>query len=82
MRVSDIHDHRPGNPWGDGSESQAAALNDAGVVVGWSGTATGDIHAFRYENGMMTYLGVLSVDSNQGRMGGVCKGREIFCAWS
>jgi len=49
---------------GDGSESQAAALNDAGVVVGWSGTATGDIHAFRYENGMMTDLGVLSGGAN------------------
>ncbi|NDY55576.1 hypothetical protein G3N56_02300 [Desulfovibrio sulfodismutans] len=49
---------------GEDSESQAAALNDLGVVVGWSGTATGDIHAFRYENGMMTDLGVLSGGTN------------------
>jgi probable HAF family extracellular repeat protein len=41
-----------------GRESEALAINDAGVVVGWADTPTGR-HAFRYESGAMTDLGTL-----------------------
>jgi probable HAF family extracellular repeat protein len=44
---------------GEGSESQATAVNALGQVVGWSGTAAGDTHAFLYQGGVMTDLGAL-----------------------
>ena len=41
-----------------GGASEALAINDAGVVVGWAETPTGP-HAFRYADGLMTDLGTL-----------------------
>ncbi|MGD1915693.1 MAG: FG-GAP-like repeat-containing protein, partial [Phycisphaerales bacterium] len=43
-----------------GDESKALASNDAGQVVGWSETAAGDIHAFRFTPALgMEDLGTL-----------------------
>ena len=42
-----------------GVRSAAFALNDRGQVVGNSTTATGETHAFRWQDGVMTDLGVL-----------------------
>src|SRR5947207_4984918 len=42
-----------------GSFSSPFALNDAGRVVGWSGTATGEYHAFFWADGVMTYIGTV-----------------------
>ena len=44
-----------------GQQSAAYAINDRGVVVGYSHVAMGSSvgHAFRYENGVMTDLGTL-----------------------
>src|SRR2546430_3826298 len=42
-----------------GSFSRPFALNDAGRVVGWSGTATGEYHAFVWADGVMTDIGTL-----------------------
>ncbi len=44
---------------GKRSRSHALAINDAGQVVGWSETATGETHAFLWENGKMIDLGTL-----------------------
>jgi probable HAF family extracellular repeat protein len=38
---------------------QGQDLNDAGQVVGWAQTATGEYHAFLWENGVMTDLAPL-----------------------
>lgn len=43
-----------------GEETTAAALNDAGNVVGWSRLADGSQRAFLYRNGSMRSLGVLA----------------------
>jgi len=40
-----------------GTGSVAYAVNDAGQVVGYSQTATGDTHAFLYSGGIMMDLG-------------------------
>src|SRR2546428_7965279 len=37
--------------------SGAYGVNDAAQVVGWSGNATEDVHAFLWENGTMTDIG-------------------------
>ena len=42
-----------------GAFSEAYALNDQGQVVGRSGTASGSIHAFLWEDGTMVDLGAL-----------------------
>jgi probable HAF family extracellular repeat protein len=42
-----------------GTFGQANGINDAGVVVGRSGTASGFAHAFAWHGGSMTDLGVL-----------------------
>jgi probable HAF family extracellular repeat protein len=42
-----------------GSFSRPFALNDAGQVVGWSATATGQYHAFVWADGVMTDIGTL-----------------------
>jgi probable HAF family extracellular repeat protein len=42
-----------------GSYSEAYGINDAGQVVGYSETASGETHAFVAENGVMTDLGTL-----------------------
>jgi len=42
-----------------GSFSRPFALNDAGRVVGWSATATGEYHAFSWADGVMTDIGTL-----------------------
>jgi probable HAF family extracellular repeat protein len=42
-----------------GRHSQALAINDLGVVVGWSETASGDRHGFVWQNGAMRDLGTL-----------------------
>jgi probable HAF family extracellular repeat protein len=44
-----------------GNQSQAAAINPTGQVVGNSLTATGQTHAFLWDNGKMTDLGTLAV---------------------
>lgn len=41
-----------------GSSSAATAINDHGVIVGDSATANQENHAFIYQNGVMTDLGV------------------------
>src|SRR5262245_29601608 len=41
-----------------GGFSWSAGLNDAGQVVGWSYTKSGDQHAFVYGGGKMTDLGI------------------------
>jgi len=46
-----------GGSWSQPGEH--GALNDQGQVVGRSETATGEIHAFRWDNGVMTDLGTL-----------------------
>jgi probable HAF family extracellular repeat protein len=42
-----------------GLTSSAQSINDAGVVVGYSGAPNGRYHAFRYENGVMSDLNTL-----------------------
>jgi probable HAF family extracellular repeat protein len=42
-----------------GNSSSASGINDRGQIVGFSTTASGDFHAFLYENGVMTDLGTL-----------------------
>lgn len=42
-----------------GSHTKAYAMNDRGQVVGYSFTKNGEIHAFLWENGVMTDLGTL-----------------------
>jgi probable HAF family extracellular repeat protein len=42
-----------------GTQSGAAAINDSGVVVGNSNTASGQVLAFRYRSGQMTALPLL-----------------------
>ena len=42
-----------------GGTSEALAINDAGVIIGRSQLASGPIHAFRHENGVMQDLGTL-----------------------
>lgn len=48
-----------GSLGGDSAVSAAADINDQSQAVGWSYTAEGDLHAFVWENGAMTDLGVL-----------------------
>jgi probable HAF family extracellular repeat protein len=40
-----------------GHESVANGINRGGAVVGWSTTAAGEPHAFRWKDGVMTDLG-------------------------
>ncbi len=47
-----------------GEMSTAIDINDAGQVVGFSETAEGTQHAFRWENGAMTDLGTLGSGSH------------------
>ena len=47
-----------------GSNSSAADINDKGQVVGGSETATGQSHAFLWQNGVMTDLGTLGGNSS------------------
>lgn len=42
-----------------GANAAAIALNDAGDVVGWANTASGEQHAFVHSGGMMRDLGTL-----------------------
>ena len=42
-----------------GRSSYASGINARGQVVGFSTTASGEIHAFLWENGTMTDLGTL-----------------------
>jgi len=57
-----------------GDRSYAYGINDSGVVVGESRTGNGyESHAFIWENGVMTDMGVLGVGSD---------GIEISCAQS
>lgn len=46
-----------------GTTSYATAINERGQVVGRSDTATGKAHAFIWDNGVMTDLGVLDGSS-------------------
>src|SRR3954471_4838779 len=47
-----------------GHESEAAAVNEAGQVIGWAKTKAGDDHAFLWEGGKMTDLGTLGGDNS------------------
>src|SRR5689334_87283 len=42
-----------------GASSEALAVNERDDVVGWSLTATGEQHAFLWQNGRMLDLGTL-----------------------
>jgi probable HAF family extracellular repeat protein len=42
-----------------GNFSSATSINDRGQVVGRATTASGEFHAFLFENGVMTDLGTL-----------------------
>ena len=42
-----------------GAYSEALGINNRGQVVGYSSTASGPLHAFLWEKGTMTDLGVL-----------------------
>ena len=52
-----------------GSISQAHVINDRGQVVGHSMTATGQRHAFLWEDGVMTDLGTLPGSTNSNATG-------------
>lgn len=47
-----------------GTDSRAVAINDRGQVIGTSSTASGRYHAFIWQDGVMTDLGVLPGKSN------------------
>ena len=42
-----------------GPDSRAVAINDLGQVIGWGAAASGETHAFLWEDGVMTDLGPL-----------------------
>ena len=46
-----------------GSSAAATSINDRGVVVGYSSTPTGEVHAFQWRRGRMTDLGTVEGQS-------------------
>lgn len=65
-----------------GSESRAFGVNDAGQVVGWAKTNSGDSHAFLWEKGTMKRLGGdVSSASDINNRGQVVGGRNA-ALWS
>lgn len=52
-----------------GSESVAFAINSAGQIVGYSTTESGNAHAFMWDRGVMTDLGVLPGGSGSAAYG-------------
>ncbi|SNB47976.1 Ig-like domain-containing protein [Geobacter sp. DSM 9736] len=63
-----------------GNKSSAVALNDAGIVVGQSDTATGENHAFFWKDGVMTDMGAFDVVAvnEAGQVIGTRGGRSYF----
>ena len=57
-----------------GAVSQAFAINSAGQITGGADTSTGQMHAFIWDNGVMTDLGDFS-EAENGGLGGF--GRDI-----
>jgi probable HAF family extracellular repeat protein len=62
-----------------GGESVARDINDAGTIVGWSGTATGR-HAFRHSNGTMSDIGAF-FGHNETEANGINNRDEVVGTW-
>ena len=60
-----------------GDESEARGINARGQVVGFSETASGEFHAFLWEDGRMTDLGTLPGGTSSSAFGINSRGQVV-----